>query len=319
MSVEQGTRHLVDPDLLPLLDAFPTVTITDENLAELRARQMPFPPLEECGVDVEDRIVDGTHGSPQVRVRIYRPRNVTEPLGCIYHIHGGGFVGGSVDEVEFLHRPLAAQLQCVIVTVNYRLAPETCFPGNLEDCYAGLAWTFANAAEIGIDPQRVGLMGESAGGGLAAALALLALNRGELPVAFQHLVYPMLDDRTCVADQNPFSGEFIWTRHNNRFGWAALLGHEPGADGVSPFAAPARATDLSGLPPTFISTASLDLFVDENIDYARRLVRAGVPTELHVWPGSFHGFDLMPGVPVSDAARTASRDALRRALQLKAA
>ena len=310
------TRHLVDPELLPLLDAFPTVTITKENLAELRSRELPLPPLEDCGVEWEERSLDGP--DTLVTVRIYRPRGATEPLGCIFHIHGGGYVGGSVAEVEFLHSPLAADLNCAIVSVDYRLAPETSFPGNVEDCYAALAWTFSNAEELGIDLTRIGLMGESAGGGLAAALALLARERGEYPLAFQHLIYPMLDDRTCVAEPNPFAGEFIWHADNNRFGWAALLGEEPGGQGISPFASPARAPDLSGLPPTFMGTAALDLFVDENIEYARRLIRAGVPTELHVWPGAFHGFDLMPGPAIADAARTSSRDALRRALKPKA-
>lgn len=316
MSESAPSRHLVDPELLPLLDAFPTVTITSENLAELRARDLPLPVLpDDCGVDLDQLTIDGPDGSPGIPVRVYRPRGAAAPQGCIYHIHGGGFVGGSTKEVEFLHRPLAAELGCVIVTADYRLAPETRFPWNLEDCYAGLAWTFANAAELGIDTARIGVMGESAGGGLAAALALLARDRREYTLAFQHLIYPMLDDRTCVTERNPHAGQHIWTRHNNQFGWAALLGHEPGLPEVSPYAAPARAELLEGLPPTFIGTAALDLFVDENIEYAHRLIRAGVPTELHVWPGAFHGFDLMPGVAVSDSAQRASRAALARFLK----
>lgn len=310
------SRHLVDPELLPLLDAFPTVTITQDNLAELRNRDLPLPPVEDCGVDWEERSFEGPETT--IAVRIYRPREATGPLGCIFHIHGGGYVGGSVAEVEFLHRPLAGELNCAIVTVDYRLAPETSFPGNIEDCYAALAWTFAHADQLGLDKDRIGVMGESAGGGFAAALALMARDRGEYLLAFQHLIYPMLDDRTCVAEPNSFAGEFIWHTENNRFGWTALLGEEPGGPGVSPFAAPARASDLSGLPPTFIGTAALDLFVDENIEYARRLIRAGVPTELHVWPGAFHGFDLLPGPAISNAARNSSREALRRALQPKA-
>jgi acetyl esterase/lipase len=310
-----SSRHLVDPGLLPLLDAFPTVTITNDNLAELRARELPFPPTDDCGVALDERLVPGPEGAPPVPIRIYRPEGADGPLGCIFHVHGGGYVGGSTREVEFLHRPLAAQLQCVIVTADYRLAPETSFPGNLDDCHAALAWTFAHAEEIGADPERIGVMGESAGGGLAAALALFARDRGEYELAFQHLIYPMIDDRTCVRDLNPLAGEFIWTRTNNRFGWTALLGHEPGLEQVSEYAAPARATRLEGLPPTFISTGALDLFVDEDIDYAQRLIRAGVPTELHVWPGAFHGFDLMPGVAVSDAARRASVEALARFLK----
>jgi triacylglycerol lipase len=311
---DSRSRHLVDPQLLPLLDAFPTVVLNAATLAELRTRTLPLPPPEDCGVELALHQVPGPDGAPEVGMRVYRPRAAEGALGCIFHIHGGGFVGGSASEVEFLHRPLAASLGCVIVSVDYRLAPETAFPGNVEDCYAALGWTFANAAALGIDPDRVGVMGESAGGGLAAALALLARDRGQYRLAFQHLVYPMLDDRTCTAAPHPVAGEFAWTADSNGFGWASLLGHAPGVDGVSPYAAPARATDLAGLPPTFISTAALDLFVDEDIEYAARLNRAGVAVELHVWPGAFHGFDLMPGAAVADAAKAASSSALRRFL-----
>ncbi|WP_114226807.1 MULTISPECIES: alpha/beta hydrolase [Sphingomonas] len=307
------SRHLVDPELLPLLDAFPTVTLTAETLPALRARELPQLDIGDQGVDLEERSIAGPGGP--LALRIYRPRGAAGPLGGILHIHGGGFVGGSIKEVEFLHRPLVAALGCVLVTVDYRLAPETAFPGNLDDCYAALAWVMGEAAALGIDPARLGVMGESAGGGLAAALALLARDRGEHAPAFQHLIYPMLDDRTCTAEPHPHAGEFIWHPANNHFGWSSLLGREPGGDDVPPYAAPARATDLAGLPPTFISTAALDLFVDEDVDYATRLIRAGVPTELHVWPGAFHGFDLMPGPRVADAARAASLAALRRFLE----
>lgn len=309
-----ATRGLVDPDLLPLLDAFPAVTITSDNLVALRARDLPLPPVQDCGVLLEEREIDGPPGAPPIGLRIYRPAEAEGPLGCIFHIHGGGFVGGSAKEVEFLHRPLAASLGCIIVSVDYRLAPETVFPGAIGDCYAALGWTFRNAAAIGVDPARIGVMGESAGGGLAAALALMARDRGEYRLAFQHLTYPMLDDRTCVRDPHPHAGEYIWHAINNRFGWTSLLGHEPGRADVSPYAAPARALDLAGLPPTFISTAALDIFVDEDIDYAQRLNRAGVSCELHVWPGAFHGFDILPGVPVADAARAASAAALAKFL-----
>lgn len=310
-----SSRHLVDPELTALLDAWPAVTITADNLQEVRNREVPFPPVEDSGVDWHEREIEGS--DTPIKVRIYRPRASIGALGCIFHIHGGGYVLGNVAEVEFLHRPLAAELDCVIVTVDYRLAPETSFPGNVEDCYAALAWTFTNAEEIGVDRSRIGVMGESAGGGLAAALALLARDRREYTLDFQHLIYPMLDDRTCVRDPHPYTGEFIWNPTSNHFGWSSLLGQEPGAAGISLYAAPARATDLAGLPPTFIGTAALDLFVDEDIDYASRLIRAGVPTELHVWPGAFHGFDLLPGARVSDAARRASADALRQFLRAR--
>lgn len=314
-----NSQHLVDPALKPLLDVFPMVMLSTETLPAMRERKLPLPQIDESATTLERIPVPGPAGAPDVMLHIYRPIDAAAALPCIYHIHGGGYVAGAAKQIEYVHRPLAAALGCAIVSVDYRLAPETVFPGAIEDCYAGLGWTIAHAGDLGIDPARLGVMGESAGGGLAAALALLARDRGEYRLSFQHLIYPMLDDRTCVhADPHPYAGEFIWPPHNNRFGWSALLGHEPGADGVSPYAAPARATDLSGLPPTFISTGALDLFVEEDIDYARRLMRVGVPTELHVYPGAFHGFDLMPGAEVAETARRDSRAALARFLAIGA-
>jgi triacylglycerol lipase len=310
-----NSRALVDPELAPMLDLFPAMTITAENLAEVRARVLPTPPVEECGVTLRETEVPGPAGAPPVPVRIYHPPAGEARPGCLLHIHGGGYVAGAARNLEFAHRPLAARLGCVIVSVDYRLAPETPFPGAIEDCYAALAWTCAEAAALGIDVTRIGVIGESAGGGLAAALALLARDRGEYRLAFQHLIYPMLDDRSCVRDPHPFAGEFLWHRANNHFGWSSLLGHEPGRDDVSCYAAAARAGDLAGLPPAYISTGALDLFLDENVDYAARLLRAGVPAELHVWPGAFHAFDLVPDARVAVAARRASLEALSRALE----
>ncbi|HUD28900.1 MAG TPA: alpha/beta hydrolase [Novosphingobium sp.] len=308
--------HLVDPGLRPLLEQFPTLHLSAETLAQIRGRDVPVPAFEDRGVVLERRHAPGPAGAPDVGPLVYRPAATGAPLPCIFHIHGGGHVAGTAAELEFLHHPLVDDLGCVLVSVDYRLSPEAPFPAAIEDCYAALGWVFAHAGELGIDAARIGVMGESAGGGLAAALALLARDRGEHALAFQHLVYPMLDDRTCTAaDPHPFAGEFVWHAANNRFGWAALLGREPGGADVSPYAAPARATDLSGLPPTFIATGALDLFVDEDMDYARRLMRAGVPTELHVYPGAFHAFDIFGDAPVSAAARRDSRAALARALK----
>ena len=310
------TLHLVDPDLRPMLDVWPTVALDAENLEAMREmeRTMPLPPVVKNDVNRQDYVVPGPAGAPDIGALVYTPGG-SGPFPCIYHVHGGGFVGGAAALLESIHRPLAAELGCIIVSIDYRLAPETTFPGNIEDCYAGLTWTFARAIELNIDPARIGVMGESAGGGLAASLALLARDRGALTLAFQCLVYPMLDDRTCTQlELHPYAGEFIWTPHNNRFGWSSLLGTEPGGPDVSPYAAAARATDLASLPQTFIATGALDLFLEEDIEYARRLLRAGVPTELHVYPGAFHGFDLMPGVAVAAAAQADRIAALKRAM-----
>jgi triacylglycerol lipase len=309
------TRHLVDPEVAPLLDLWPTMTISAETLGAMRAREFPPMPFDASGSTLEVKTVPGPAGAPDITLHIYLPEGAEGPVPCIYHIHGGGYVGGKASTLEAFHRPLVRELGCALISVDYRLAPETPHPGPVEDCYAGLAWVHANAAALGIDAGRIGVMGESAGGGLAAALALLARDRGEYRLAFQHLIYPMIDDRTCItADPHPYTGEFVWTADSNRFGWASLLGQAPGAEGVSPYAAAARADDLTGLPPAFISTGSLDLFLEEDIEYARRLLRAGVPAELHVFPGGYHGYDMMPGARLGEAARNASREALRRFL-----
>ena len=314
---QSRSRHLVDPELGGLLDMWPTMTITAETLPAMRLRNLPLPvnPSAVERTDMTARTVPGPDGAPDVPVIIYRPKGSIDVLPCIFHIHGGGYVGGSAESVEGSHRALVAELGCVLVTVNYRLAPETRFPGAVEDCYAALKWTVARAAELAIDVDRIGVMGESAGGGLAASLALMVRDRGELRLAFQHLIYPMIDDRTCVhAEPHPYTGEFIWTPESNVFGWTSLLGVPPGSDGVSPYAAAARAESVAGLPPTFISTGALDLFLEEDLEYARRLLRVGVPVELHVYPGGFHGFNIATGAAVATAAQRDAVASLRRAM-----
>lgn len=310
------SRHLVDPELLSLLDLHPTVMLDGELLPELRRLEAEnIPPVEPDSVRVETREVPGPAGAPPVAVRIYWPYEAApRPLGCIYHVHGGGYVAGSAAALEFYVRPMARELGCAIVSIDYRLAPEHPHPAPIEDCYAGLRWVFENATKLGIDAARIGVMGESAGGGLAAALALLARDRGEYHLAFQSLTYPMLDDRTCMRETLPHVGEFVWTRHNNHFGWSCLLGGEPGHDWVPPYAAAAREEDLSGLPPTYLDTAALDLFLQENLDYARRLLVAGVPVELHVWPGAFHGFELAGDTRAAARAWASKMAGLRRLL-----
>jgi acetyl esterase/lipase len=308
-----ASKHLVDGELVTLLEAWPDAPFSLETLPAIRANmQYPFPQPLNPDVDVRRETIPGT---PPVEVLICCPKTSRSDRGGILHIHGGGFVLGSTALVEPVARNMAAELDCVIVSVEYRLAPETRFPGALEDCYAALGWMIANARALGVNPKRIGVMGESAGGGLAAALALYARDKGEHKLAFQHLFYPMLDDRTCATkDPHPFAGEFVWTAEKNRIGWAALLGTEPGSDGVSPYASPARAKSLAGLPPTFISTGALDLFLEEDMDYARRLLRGGVPTEFHIYPGAYHGFDFVATAAVAQTSRRDRFAALKRAL-----
>lgn len=318
--ITQDTRHLVDPGLLPLLDQMPPFELTTELLPILRqgfGARIGFveDPAVIAAVETVSRTVPGRSGDPDVAVVVHRPRKDRGLRGAILHIHGGGYVTGDAASMAPSHRLMASALDCVIVSVEYRLAPETAAPGSVKDCYAALAWLMAEADTLGVNRNCVGVMGESAGGGLAAGLALLARDRGEHSLAFQHLIYPMIDDRTCTtAERNRFAGEFVWTPDKNRFAWAALLGHEPGTLGVSPYIAAARAADLTGLPPTYIAVGALDLFVDEDVEYARRLIRAGVPTELHVYPGAFHGFHFDQAAAVTLKGNADSFAALSRAL-----
>lgn len=315
--VNLGDLRLVDPELLPLLRSLSSDSLTAETLAARRDRLLPLTLPAEEGVDTK-RFSVLRSPAPDLQMWMYRPAGVDDRAPCIYHMHGGGFVLGSAYELRHAHARLAKQLACVIVSVEYRLAPEALFPAAIEDCFAGLVWLFENASGLGLDADRIGVMGESAGGGLAAALTLLARDRGGPIIAFQHLTYPMLDDRTgasrAARTQIP-----VWNVESNRFAWSAMLGCEPGSPNISPYAAASRADDLSQLPPAFLSVGALDLFLDENIDYARRLACSGVPVELHVYPGAFHGFELAAEAAVSRTARRDSREALRRSLSRSSA
>lgn len=267
-----------------------------------------------------EQILPGLPGEPDVRVYVINAGVREAPRAAILHTHGGGFVGGSArSEVRRL-QDLAVALDCVIVTVEYRLAPETPFPGALHDNYAALRWLHAKAAELGVDPARIAVMGESAGGGHAAMLAIAARDRGEIKLAFQALIYPMLDDRTGSTRKTPpWQGAFIWTPEANRFGWTSFLGARPGGRSAPAGAVPARVKDLSGLAPAFIGVGSIDLFVEEDVEYARRLIHAGVATELVVVPGAFHGFDLFTGTTIAQAFKSDLLAALRAALSARAA
>ncbi|MEP9360228.1 alpha/beta hydrolase [Sphingomonas sp. KR3-1] len=312
-----GTRHLVDPELFDLLDLWPAVTLDASLLPLIRAPgRLPLGEIVNPErVEKREATAPGRDGAPDVPLLLYRPAGrAGEVLPCIYHIHGGGYVGGAAAGMEPVHRLMVEALGCALVSVDYRLAPETPFPGPLEDCYAGLAWLHAHADDLAIDAARIGIRGESAGGGLAAALALLVRDRDEFAIAFQQLIYPMLDDRTCTAQDHPHAGKLIWNAESNRFGWRSYLGAEPGGEGISPYAAAARAEDLTGLPPAFLSTGALDLFIDEDLAYAGRLIRAGVPTELHVYPGAFHGFNVHKTAGVSLRSNRDAEDWLKRYL-----
>jgi len=237
-----------------------------------------------------------------VPVRVHRPRDLRAPAGCIVSFHGGGYVAGSYDSDDIVFDRWCPKLGAVGVSVQYRLAPEVPYPGPLEDCYQALRWVRDNADELGVDPDMVGVHGVSAGGGLAAALALLVRERGDAPLRFQALDCPMLDDRQQTGTSQ-LDGLHVWSRESNEFGWRSYLGDLYGSAHVPSTAAPAREVDLSGLPPAFVSVGSIDGFRDEDVDYAMRLMDAGVPTELHVYPGAPHGYHLAPRSAIFRQAR----------------
>jgi triacylglycerol lipase len=316
--MKMSSRHLIDPELLPGLGMMPTLGFSEEMLAPTRGMMEAMMAArgaaeEHPEVLSAERSIIGADGN-EILLMVHRPRAASGPLPAVLHVHGGGYVIGSARMSVMSNQRTVADAECVVVSVDYRLAPETRHPGPLEDCWAALRWLHDQAGELGIDPARIAVMGESAGGGLAAALALLARDRGGAPIVHQHLIYPMIDDRTGGGDRHPYTGEFVWTPESNRFGWTCLLGPEAGGDSVADYGAAARADDLSGLPPTYLAVGALDLFVDEDVDYARRLIRAGVPTELHVYPGAFHGFDIAVDATVTKTAYRTSLAALRRAL-----
>ena len=309
----------VDPELLPGLDAIPAFDLNDETLQLFRAGMVevadrPQSAWMRAGIVVEEHRAPGIGATTDVRFFLYRPTAAAGPLPLLLFMHGGGYVLGAPE----LNHPgcvrTADELGCIVASVDYRLAPETRAPGQLEDCYAVLAFLHHKADAWQIDTRRMAVAGESAGGGLAAALALMVRDRGEYRFMFQQLIAPMLDDRTCTrTDLGERFGQHVWTPKLNHFGWSSLLGAEPGSPQVPPYAAAARAGDLGGLPPTYLSVGGIDLFVEENLDYARRLMAAGVPVELHVYPRAYHGFEISVMADVAIRAEAERRYALGRA------
>lgn len=299
-----------DPELVPALERAHRegpVTLTRSNLAECRRAELDGTPsldvLAQSGADIEERLVPGPDGAPEISLLIARPPG-RSALPGLFHTHGGGMVMGNNRTGLDTMIGWVADPGLVLVSVEYRLAPEHPFPAGAEDCYAGLSWTAAHAAELGIDPQRLVIGGGSAGGGLAAACSLMARDRGGPALAGQMLIYPMLDDRGTSGSGRELDGDGIWDSPSNQAAWTMLLGDRRGRDGVSPYAAPARATDLSRLPPAYLELGSVETLRDEDLDYARRIWAAGGSAELHVWPGAFHAFDLI--APGSALARTAA-------------
>lgn len=304
----------VHPELRPMVKPIQGMIsgpLDMTTLAAVRKSAFSLPPLPAPAW--VERLIPGPGGAPDVRIFIINAKADTlRP--AILHTHGGGFIAGSAKGGIRALQEIAQALDCVVVSVDYRLAPETRFNGSLEDNYAGLQWLYQHAAEIGGDRNRIALFGESAGGGHAALLAIAARDRGEIPLVCQALMYPMLDDRTgSTVQKPPYMGAIIWTPQRNRFGWTSFLGVDAGSRNVPVAAVPARVANLKGLPPTFIAVGSIDLFVDEDVEYARRLIDSGVSTELHVIPGAYHGFDVIPTATLGKTFRATLIAAFRAA------
>jgi len=314
-------RERADPEIVPVLDLMPPIDLTGD-IPEARARTdaarremlAALPDITE--VVTRDVRVPGLDVDPEVVVRIYEPAEGAHSGAALSYIHGGGMVLMSIDDTDLHCKRIVRDVGCLVTSVEYRLAPEHPYPAALHDCYAALRWLHAHAAELGVDPERIAVGGASAGGGLAAGIALLARNRGEVPLCLQWLVYPMLDDRDATPANHEITDPAVWNRTSNQRAWAAYLGDLAGGD-VPLYAAPARATvdDLRGLPPAYVDVGELDAFRDEDIEYAQRLLQAGVPTELHVTPGAFHASEMYnPGADSSRRIERARMEALRRVL-----
>ena len=320
-----SSRDLIDPESLVPLDqllavlpggfnAIPDI-VARRSAADQMLAAMPLP--DNPNVVQEDRAVPGPTGAPEISVRIYRPAASTDTdtasaiLPGVYYIHGGGMVLGDVAGEDAAARRICEEVGAVVVSVEYRLAPEHPYPAPVEDCYAGLVWMAANAADLGVDAGRIAVYGASAGGGLTLAVVLLARDRSGPAIRFQMPIYPMIDDRNVTASSHEITDIGIWDRAGNVEAWGWYLGGNP----ADSYAAPTRMDDLTGLPPAFIDVGTVDLFRDEDITFAMRLMAAGVPTELHVSPGAYHASELFaPDAALSHRIWDRRIQALRLAL-----
>jgi acetyl esterase/lipase len=312
------TTYAFDPEIAAVVPLLPDLPGNDPLAIRAGLSEMiaAFPPPDTTGVQIEDRQIPGHDDDPAVPIRIYRPQTPSAPA-AVYSVHGGGFIAGDLETEHAFNIDIARELGVVVVSVDYRLAPETPFPGGLEDVYAGLVWTAAHAVELGIDPRRIAIQGTSAGGGLGAALALLARDRGGPHIAFQFLSVPELDDRLSTQSMTEFTDTPLWSRPRAVVSWDCYLGSgRAGAADVPVYAAPARATDLAGLPPAYISVMQFDPLRDEGVAYALAMLAAGVSVELHLFPGTFHGSMMIQHAVISKREHAEKLAVLRQALAL---
>lgn len=310
--------YAFDPELAPAIPFLPTIDLSDVEGSRQALRDLisALPAPEFTTVTSTDVRVPGPGGG-DVPVRLYRPAGqeaAQAASAALLYLHGGGFVTGDIDTEAAGAAGLVEELGIVVASVEYRLAPEHPYPAALDDCLAALGWLHGEAGSLGVDPARIGVIGQSAGGGLAAAVALRARDEGGPALCFQFLGIPELDDRLETASMRTFTDTPMWNRPNAELSWKYYLGS---LAGPTPYhAAPARAENLRGLPPAYISAMEFDPLRDEAIDYAARLLQSGVSAELHVYPGTFHGASAVPGTAVSRRLHAETLDALRRGLGL---
>ncbi len=308
----------VDKELLSYLEKFPEINIWDDlpatrvlSLEIMRKRIAKLTPIHD--VKSEDFNVLVKEGA-SVKVRLYRPLKDFGELPALIWLHGGGYCLGGIEHDDHVVRQIVQAVGCIVLSVDYRLAPEFPFPAALDDSYTALLWLFQHASKFGVDDKRIAVGGASAGGGLAAGLALAARDRGEVNLTFQLLFCPMLDDRNMTPSSYSITDTRVWNRDCNLRGWRAYLGDKRGMVSVSPYAAAARADNLASLPSTYMGVGSEDLFVDENRIYAERLKEAGVAVDFSVIQGGFHGFEFIPKAQLSKETRNSYFTALKNAL-----
>jgi acetyl esterase len=310
--------YAIDPEIVPLMDQVVSFSIADMAAARAISEQLSEAlqvDVDESALDIDDQWITGHENSPDVRVRVYRPKNVAERLPALLNIHGGGFVLGKLENDHEASVLLASQLRIVVVSVGYRLAPENPYPAGLNDCYAALSWMSGNSHDLGIDAARIAVLGHSAGGALAAGLTLLSRDLGGPSIQFQFLNIPVLDNRMTSKSMTDFVDTPVWFRSNAEFSWRYYLG-ELGDDEVPQYAAPARAGNLKDVPPAYISAMEFDPLRDEAILYALALLDAGVPVELHVYPGTYHASEVLLGARVSKRILEERYLVLKKALKV---
>jgi acetyl esterase len=299
-------KNRVNPELLPALELFQDLELRPEYLPAIREgmAQMRQPVNVDESISLTDEVIVGPDANP-LPLRIYRPKLNNETLPVLLWIHGGGYVLGSVEDNDELCMNFVKEARCVVVSVDYRLAPENPYPAPIEDCYSALKWIADHAESLNIDSNRIGVAGASAGGGLTAAVTLLARDRQYPSLCFQMPLYPMIDDRNNTPSANEIKEGLVWNQKTNEAGWRMYLGALYGSDDIPSYAAPARAEDFSNLPYTYTCVGQLDPFRSETLTYVSKLAEAGVDVEFHLYPGAYHGFEVLnPATEVSVRAVT---------------